>query len=107
MAKPIKEKMTKTAIYASIAESTDLSKADVGKVFEALEELIAGCVAKKGVGEFAIPGLLKIVTKDVAARPASERPNPFAPGEMMQVKAKPASRTVKIRPLKKLKDYAV
>jgi len=105
-AKPITDKMTKTAIYASLAETTGLTKAEISSVFDALEGLIAGCVTKKGVGEFALPGLLKIVTKDVPARDAYEKPNPFSPGETMMVKAKPASRSVKIRPLKKLKDYA-
>ncbi|MTI12200.1 DNA-binding protein, partial [Sansalvadorimonas verongulae] len=33
-------------------------------------------------------------------------PNPFRPGELMDVAAKPASIQVKVRPLKKLKDFA-
>jgi len=32
------------------------------------------------------------------------RPNPFKPGEMMEVKAKPARNVVKAQPLKGLKD---
>ena len=32
--------------------------------------------------------------------------NPFRPGETMDVKAKPASTSVKVLPLKKLKDMA-
>ena len=34
------------------------------------------------------------------------RPNPFKPGEMMKVAAKPARRVVKVRALKSLKDMA-
>jgi hypothetical protein len=35
---------------------------------------------------------------------AHTRPDPFNPGQMMQVKAKPARKVVKVRPLKGLKD---
>ena len=39
------------------------------------------------------------------ARPAKKNvPNPFRPGEMMDVAAKPASSVVKVRPLKALKE---
>ena len=31
-------------------------------------------------------------------------PNPFKPGKLMDVAARPASNKVKVRPLKKLKD---
>ena len=41
------------------------------------------------------------------ARPAKKNvPNPFKPGELMDVAAKPASIRVKVLPLKKLKDMA-
>ncbi|MFT5354316.1 MAG: hypothetical protein ACI9KE_001521 [Polyangiales bacterium] len=35
---------------------------------------------------------------------AHERPDPFNKGQMMQVKAKPATMKVKVLPLKKLKE---
>jgi hypothetical protein len=38
------------------------------------------------------------------ATKASTKPNPFKPGEMMDVKAKPARTVIKIRPLKGLKS---
>ena len=42
-----------------------------------------------------------------AARKAQKGvPNPFRPGETMDVAARPASVQVKVRPLKKLKDMA-
>jgi len=110
MANPpaIKEKLTKSQLYASLAESTGLSKAEITSVFDALEGLIAGSVQKNGFGEFTLPGLLKISTKNIPAKPARKGvPNPFKPGELMDTKAKPATRQVKVRPLKKLKDYAI
>jgi hypothetical protein len=49
--------------------------------------------------------LLKIKTiKKPAQRAKKNVPNPFRPGELMDVKAKPASTRVKVLPLKKLKD---
>jgi hypothetical protein len=46
----------------------------------------------------------------VVDKPATEArwgvPNPFRPGELMNVAAKPASRRVKVLALKNLKDMA-
>jgi hypothetical protein len=57
---------------------------------------------------FTLPGLLKIKTVKKPARPARKGvPNPFKPGELMDVAAKPASVRVKITPLKKVKDMAL
>ena len=46
------------------------------------------------------------VEKKPAQRARKNVPNPFRPGETMDVKAKPASASVKVLPLKKLKDMA-
>ena len=94
---------TKTEIYANIAESTGLSKKDVGGVFDALNDEIAKALSNKGAGTFTLPGLCKIVVQNKPAVPAREGRNPFT-GEMTMFKAKPARSVVKIRPLKKLKD---
>ena len=52
-------------------------------------------------------GLCKIVVQNKPAQPAKFGvPNPFRPGETMDVAAKPARRVVKVRPLKGLKDMA-
>ena len=95
---------TKTEILSNIAESTNLSKKEVGAVLDALSGEIAKAVGKKGPGQFAIPGLCKIVVQRKPATKAATKPNPFKPGEMMEVSAKPARNVVKIRPLKNLKD---
>lgn len=108
MAAAIKEKYTKSQILTEIAENTGLSRKDVSHVLDELVVLIERHVKKRGCGEFTIPGLLKIVTKKKPAQKAKKNvPNPFRPGELMDVAAKPASVQVKIRPLKKLKDFAV
>ncbi len=65
-------------------------------------------MGNKGPGTFAIPGLVKIEKKKVPARPAPHKgvPNPFKPGELMDVAAKPASTKIKVRALKQLKAMA-
>ena len=101
----LKEAMTKTQIMAEIAENTGLAKKDVSAVFDELAGLIERHIKKYAVGNFTLPGLLKIKTVKKPARKAQKGvPNPFRPGETMDVAAKPASTVVKIQPLKKLKD---
>ncbi|MFT4997669.1 MAG: nucleoid DNA-binding protein [Chitinophagales bacterium] len=104
----IADKMTKSAMLASLSETTGLTKKEVGSVLDELEVLIERSVRKRGVGEFTVPGLLKVTTVKKPARKAKKNvPNPFKPGELMDVAAKPASIAVKIRPLKKLKEFAL
>lgn len=103
----IKEKYTKTAILAEIAENTELSRKQVASVLDELADLIERHIKKGGVGEFTLPGLLKIKTvKKPATKAKKGVPNPFRPGETMDVAAKPASTRVKVLPLKGLKDFA-
>jgi len=105
--KAIREAYTKTQLYTHIAESTDIAKKDVAKVFEALADVIEGHVKNRGAGEFKIPGLMKIkINKKPATKARKNVPNPFKPGELMDVKAKPARKVVKVLPLKALKDMA-
>ena len=101
---PTVKPATKTEVLSNIAEATELSKKDVAAVLDALGAEIKKGVGKRGPGAFTIPGLCKIVVQKKPATKASVRPNPFVPGEMMNVKAKPARKIVKIRPLKNLKD---
>ena len=103
----IKEKYTKSAIIAEISANADLSKKQVTAVFQELNDLIARHVKKGAVGEFTLPGLLKIKTvKKPASKARKGVPNPFRPGEVMDVAAKPASTKVKVLPLKGLKELA-
>jgi nucleoid DNA-binding protein len=100
----IEKAMGKGEIVAELAESTALSKKQVSQVLDELASLIERHVSKRGVGTFTLPGLLKVKVVQTPARPARKGvPNPFRPGEIMDVAAKPARRKVKILPLKKLK----
>ena len=103
----VSAKMSKATILNEIAGSTGLARKDVAAVMTELEVIIERHLKKRAVGEFALPGLLKIKTvKKPAQRARKGVPNPFKPGETMDVAAKPASVRVRITPLKKLKDMA-
>ena len=104
----IQKKYTKTEILNEISENTSLSKKEVAAVLEELSVLIERHVKKRAIGEFTLPGLLKIKSVARQARPARKNvPNPFRPGEMMDIPRKPASIRVKVLPLKKLKEFAL
>ena len=101
----IKKAMTKSQMLSEISEETNLSKKEVAAVFESLEGVIERHIKKGAAGTCTVPGLLKIKTVKKPARKAQKNvPNPFKPGEFMDIKAKPASLKVKVLPLKKLKD---
>ena len=103
-----KKKYSKTQILKEIADNTDLSRKQVQSVLDQLEVLMERHIKKRSVGEFTLPGLFKIKTVLRPARPARRGvPNPFRPGELMDVPRRPASTRVKITPLKKLKDFAL
>jgi hypothetical protein len=96
--------LSKTEVYTELANATGMQRKQVAAFFEALTGLISRELGKKGAGVFAMPGLLRIKRITKPATKAGTRPNPFKPGEMMEVKAKPARNVVKAQPLKGLKD---
>jgi len=103
--KTLDTKFTKTQIVNQIAEENELTKKQVNGVLESLGDMIQLHINKRSVGEFVLPGLLKIQTVKKPARKARKGINPFTKEEVM-FKAKPASTAVKVRPLKKLKEMA-
>ena len=103
---PIKDKLNKTQILEQIAESTELSRKQVAAVLDSLTDVIEAHIKKNAVGEFVLPGLMKISTVRKPATKAHKGINPFTKEEVM-FKAKPATTVVKVRPLKKLKDMAL
>ena len=102
----IKSKYSKTQILDQLAASTELSRKQVSAVLDGLSEIIGGHLKKNAVGEFVLPGLLKISTVRKPAVKARKGISPFTKEETM-FKAKPATTVVKVRPLKGLKDMAV
>ncbi len=99
----IAKPLTKAQLTAAIAEDTGLTKKDVAGVLDSLTDKIHRHLKPKGAGAFTLPGLAKFTVQKKPARKARKGINPFT-GEEMMFKAKPASRAVKIRPLKALKD---
>ena len=99
-----KKSMTKSELLNAISGETDLTRREVGAVLESLNTQIKRSLGRRGPGLFTLPGLVKIEKKKVPARKARRNvPNPFRPGEMMDIPAKPASTKIKVRPLKNLK----
>lgn len=104
--KPISEVLSKSSLVAHLATQAGTDAKTVRGVLEALEHTIAGSVHKKGAGSFTLPGLLKITSVAVAAKPKRKGVDPFTKEERWFA-AKPASVKLKVRPLKKLKDAAL
>ncbi len=98
---------TKSEILNNLAEATGLSKKEVTGVLEALtNEIEKNIAGRSSAGMFTIPGLCKIVVRNKPALPKRQVRNPGT-GEMVWAKPRPASKQVKIRPLKGLKDMVV
>ena len=108
MAKAAKKPPTKTEILAAIAEATQLTKKQVAAVFEALANELKKNLGARGPGVFALPGLLKIERKRVAARPARKAVQVRNPAtgavDIRDLPAKPAFNKVRVRALKPLKE---
>ena len=101
----VKKPMTKSQILAEIAENTGLARKDVAAVLDELGVVIERHIKKRATGQCTLPGLLKIKrVKRPAQKARKGVPNPFRPGETMDISAKPASTRVRITPLKKLKE---
>jgi nucleoid DNA-binding protein len=98
-----KKRMTKSEFVGAIAKKSGLEKKQVTVALVALNEVVYKELSKGGAGEVVLPGLIKLVTVKKPAVPAREGINPFT-GQPAVFKAKPASKVVKARPVKQLKD---
>ena len=91
---------TKSEIVAQICKDAELSRKQVAAVFESLNTQIKKSLRSGGL--FTLPGLLKMKVVKKPATKAREGINPFTK-EKMVFKAKPASKKVRVLPLKSLK----
>lgn len=98
-----KKPRTKSQLFTDIAEHTELTRKQVASVFDALGSLMKKDLNKKGPEVFVVPGLMKVTIRSKPASKAREGVNPFT-GEKIMIKAKPASRVARIRPMKALKE---
>jgi nucleoid DNA-binding protein len=95
--------LSKSAILQAVAElvGEELSRKQVKLVIESLVEV--GHRELKKTGVFVLPGFAKFVVVKKPARPAREGINPFTK-EKQKFAAKPASKGVRARPVKAVKD---
>lgn len=91
---------TKSDILNQIAKDTELSRKNVSEVLDSLNGIIKKSLRAHGL--FTLPGLAKMKVVKKPATKAREGVNPFT-GEKMTFKAKPASKKVRVMPLKNLK----
>merc|ERR1712217_150324 len=93
--------MTASAAYSAVAETTGLKAKDVKGIMEGIVAVAADQLKKSG--SFKIAGALNLKLKKKPAAPARKGVNPFTK-EPCVFKAKPASKTVRALPMKKLKE---
>merc|ERR1711964_795461 len=93
--------MTQTGVYQSVAETTGLKTKDVKGVVDSFMNVAAEQV--KTSGSFKLAGMLNMKLKNKPATKARKGINPFTK-EPCVFKAKPASKTVRVLPMKKLKE---
>ena len=96
---PLSKAEILNAVAAVVGE--EASGKQVKLVIEALATV--GYEELKKSGVFVLPGFAKFVVVEKAARPAHEGINPFTKEKQMFA-AKPATKTVKARPVKAMND---
>ena len=93
--------MTMSQSYQDVASKTGLKSGEVKAVMESVFEIAADELKKNG--SFKLGGMLNMKLKSKPATKARKGFNPFTK-EPCVFKAKPASKTVRVLPLKKMKD---
>jgi DNA-binding protein HU-beta len=98
--------LSKSAILDMVTNAIgeEISKKQVKLVVETL--VTVGHRELKKTGIFVLPGFAKFVVVKKPARPAREGINPFTK-EKQKFAAKPASKGVRARPVKAVKDAVI
>jgi hypothetical protein len=114
---PVKEKLSKSQLADHLAFEAGTDRKVVLAILDSLKNVAAGALSKKGCGEFAIPGLLKLRAKKVPARvrkaiPAGTKVYSPAKKEWVEHAGRPAQKmpaTVRVvaRPATVLRKYAL
>ncbi len=94
-------RMSKSEFLSALAEKTGLNKKQATSAMDAVSSIVAEQL--KAHGEVTIPGLIKLNVSDKPATPEHDGINPFTKQPTV-IKAKPARKVVKARPVKALKD---
>jgi nucleoid DNA-binding protein len=93
--------MNRRDLVAELAERLEIDKKSADAGLQAFIDTVTDSVAKGD--PVAITGFAKFVRRDIPAKPRRLGRNP-ATGEEMWLAPKPASKSVKITPLKAFKD---
>jgi DNA-binding protein HU-beta len=103
MAKSPAKKLSKSGIIQAVVDAVgeDTTRKQVKAAIEALTAVAYKELKKSGL--FVLPGFAKFVVVKKPARPARKGINPFTK-EPTTFAAKPASKTVRARPIKAIKD---
>src|ERR1700722_1877623 len=102
MEKRMPDVLAKSGFIQKVAEKcSKLTRDEVKQVLDALAEV--GQAELRTTGAFLLPGFAKFVVVDKPATPAHEGINPFTKAPM-RFEAKPASKAIKARPVKAIKD---
>ena len=94
-------RMSKSEFLSALAEKTGLNKKQAASAMDAVSAIVSEQL--KASGEVTIPGLIKLNVSVKAATEEKPGINPFTK-EPTIIKAKPARKVVKARPVKALKD---
>ena len=94
-------RMSKSEFLSSLADKTGLTKKQAAGAMDAVMGIVTEQL--KANGEVTIPGVIKLIVSDKPATPERPGINPFTK-EPTIIKAKPARKVVKARPVKALKD---
>ena len=93
--------MTKSQLIEKISSETEVAKKDVKGVIETMASV--GYKELKKSGVFLVPGFAKFVVIKKPATKARQGINPFTK-QPQTFAAKPASKSVRARPIKAIKD---
>jgi nucleoid DNA-binding protein len=101
-----KKPLSKSAILQEVTDTMGegIARRQVAQVIETLVAIGHKELKKNGV--FVVPGFAKFVVVKKPARPAREGINPFTK-EKQKFAAKPASKGVRARPVKAIKDAVI
>ena len=93
--------MSKSELIQKISDECSMAKKDVKAVMDAMSSVAYRELKKSGI--FMLPGFAKFTVVKKPATPERKGINPFTK-EPTVFKAKPARKTLKVRPVKAAKD---
>ncbi len=98
-----KEYLNKQKLLQILSKRTKIQKKNIDILFKELQNIIKENFKDNNSEKFILPGLLKITIKNISAQEKRPGINPFTK-EKIIFKEKPATKKIKIKALKKLKD---